>query len=223
MPDLETIIENILRVCAESGIWGYFIVGLLIAIENIFPPIPSEVILGFGGMLTAQKAMVPWAMVLAATLGAYAGAILLYLVGRFFDEARLTRILNGKIGKILRLKGEDVAKAVRWFERRGELSVLICRCVPIVRSLISIPAGTCHMNFAKFTAYTIVGSAAWNTLLVFLGNLLGENWKVILHYLDVYKWVVAAILAVLLAAFVVYHFFLKNKRKKGNDGTDEKK
>lgn len=213
MPDLEAIIENILSFCAGSGIWGYVIVALLIAIENIFPPIPSEVILGFGGMLTAQKAMVPWAMVLAATLGAYAGAILLYLVGRFFNEDRLTRILDGKIGKILRLKGEDVAKAVKWFERRGEISVLVCRCVPIVRSLISIPAGTCRMNFIKFTAYTLVGSAVWNTVLVFLGNLLGENWKVILGYLDMYQWAVAAIIVVIFAAFVVYHFFLKNKIK----------
>ena len=213
MPDFESMIESILRVCAESGIWGYFIVGLLIAIENIFPPIPSEVILGFGGMLTAQKEMVPWAMVLAATLGAYAGAILLYLAGRFFNEARLARILDGKIGKILRLKGEDVAKAVKWFERKGEASVLVCRCVPIVRSLISIPAGTCHMNFAKFSIYTLVGSAAWNTLLVFLGNLLGENWRVILRYLDLYKWVVAAIILAVFAAFVVSHFFLKSKSK----------
>ena len=216
---LEEIIRNVLNTCADAGFWGYIIIALLIAVENIFPPIPSEVILGLGGALTAEgvsasgnSLSIPW-VIIAATLGAYSGAILLYLVGRFFDEARLSRIVDGKIGKILRLKSEDISKAVTWFEKRGEASVLICRCVPIVRSLISIPAGTCHMSFAKFTAFTLIGSTVWNTILVFCGNMLGTNWEKILDVLEYYKWAVFAVLVVIFVAIVVYHFFLKDKIK----------
>jgi membrane protein DedA with SNARE-associated domain len=216
---LEPIIENVLNVCVDAGFWGYIIIALLIAVENIFPPIPSEIILGLGGALTAEGVSKSGAslsipgVIIAATVGAYSGAILLYLAGRFFDEERLTRIIDGKIGKLLRLKGEDVQKAVAWFEKRGEVSVLICRCVPIVRSLISIPAGTCHMKFAKFTAFTLIGSTIWNTILVFCGNTLGGNWRLILKYLDMYKYAVLAILIVIFVVVVVYHFFLKDKIK----------
>ena len=216
---LEPIIEGILNTCVNAGFWGYIIIALLIALENIFPPIPSEIILGLGGALTAQGVSESGAslsipgVIIAATIGAYSGAILLYLAGRFFNEDRLTRIVEGKIGKILRLKGEDISKAIRWFEKRGEVSVLICRCVPIVRSLISIPAGTCKMAFAKFTAFTLIGSTVWNTVLVFCGNMLGKNWRLILEYLDVYKYAVLAILIVIFVAIVVYHFFLKDKIK----------
>lgn len=176
---LEIFVEGLLNTCAGAGAWGYVIIGLLIAVENIFPPIPSEVILGLGGALTADGSLVPWITVLSATSGAYIGAIVLYLVGRFFDAERLKRIVDGKAGRVLRVKGDDIEKAVKWFERRGELSVLVCRCIPIVRSLISVPAGTCGMRLTKFSVYTFIGSAAWNTLLVFLGNTLGQNWRTI--------------------------------------------
>lgn len=224
---LEPIIENVLNTCVDAGFWGYIIIALLIAVENIFPPIPSEIILGLGGALTAAGVSKSGAslsipgVVIAATLGAYSGAILLYLVGRFFSEERLSRIVDGRIGKILRLKSEDIAKAVEWFERRGEGSVLICRCVPIVRSLISIPAGSCNMSFGKFTAFTLIGSALWNTILVFCGNMLGDNWRKILEVIDYYKWAVFAILVVIFVAVVVYHFFLKDKIKAKKENKDK--
>ncbi|MDO4271922.1 MAG: DedA family protein, partial [Candidatus Saccharibacteria bacterium] len=141
--------------------WGYLGVFLLIAIENIFPPIPSEVILVFGGALTAAAfggKLGMLGMVIAATLGSLAGALALYYIGKILKVERLKKIVNGKIGKVLRLKAADIDKADEWFDNKGNLTVLFCRCVPILRSLISIPAGMSEMPMPKFLAYTVIGS-----------------------------------------------------------------
>ena len=121
--------------------WGYLGVGLLIAIENIFPPIPSEVILAFGWFMTTKTALNVVGVIIAATLGSTIGAIVLYLIGKILNKERLEKIVSGKIGKVLRLKKEDIEKADKWFDTKGQKTVFICRFIPIVRSLISIPAG----------------------------------------------------------------------------------
>ena len=115
--------------------WGYLGVFLLIAIENIFPPIPSEVILLFGGALTAAalggKLSIFW-MIVAATLASLAGAILLYYIGKILKTERLKRIVSGRVGKVLRLKPADIDRADKWFDEKGNITVFICRCVPCV-------------------------------------------------------------------------------------------
>ena len=202
--------------------WGYLGVFLLIAIENIFPPIPSEVILLFGGALTAAalggKLSIFW-MIVAATLASLAGAILLYYIGKILKTARLKRIVSGRVGKVLRLKPADIDRADKWFDEKGNITVFICRCVPLLRSLISIPAGMSEMPMGKFILYTVVGSAIWNTILVTIGHNLGNNWESILGFFDNFSHLVVAICAV-IAVVVLAWWFGFYRRGKKSDGKE---
>lgn len=203
----EVIIEIVNR-------FGYLGVGALIAIENIFPPIPSEVILTFGGFMTIYSEMNPWLVIVAATVGAVIGALILYSIGWLVNPSMLERILSGKLGKVLRLEPEDVGKAVSWFTRRGYLTVLFCRFIPIVRSLISIPAGTARMNLVMFLLLTTLGTAVWNIVLVWLGVAAGESWRVVASYFDAYSTIALVVLGVLgLAAAAVFYVKRSAKRK----------
>ncbi|HIZ20687.1 MAG TPA: DedA family protein [Firmicutes bacterium] len=192
--------------------YGYIAIALLIAIENIFPPIPSEVILTFGGFMTTTTTMTPWGVILAATIGSVLGAIVLYGVGRCFPEERLERWMDGKLGKILRLKKEDVRRAQGWFERRGKLTVFFCRFIPVIRSLISIPAGMAKMPFPIFLLLTAVGTCLWNVVLVMLGAWAGASWEKIADYMGVYSKVGVIVLGV--AAVIVIAVFYIRRRKK---------
>ena len=199
--------------------WGYLGVFLLIAIENIFPPIPSEVILLFGGALTAAalggKLSIFW-MIVAATLASLAGAILLYYIGKILKTERLKRIVSGRVGKVLRLKPADIDRADKWFDEKGNITVFICRCVPLLRSLISIPAGMSEMPMGKFILYTVVGSAIWNTILVTVGHNLGNNWESILGFFDNFSHLVVAICAVIAVAVLVWWFGFYRRSKKSD-------
>ena len=198
--------------------WGYLGVFLLIAVENIFPPIPSEVILLFGGALTAAalggKLSVLW-MIVAATLASLAGAILLYYIGKIFKTERLKKIVSGKVGKVLRLKPADIDKADKWFDEKGNITVLFCRCVPLLRSLISIPAGMSEMPMLKFLIYTVVGSVVWNTILVLIGHNLGNNWESILGFFDNFSSIVLAVCVVIAVAVLVWWFGFYRRGKGG--------
>ena len=199
--------------------WGYLGVFLLIAIENIFPPIPSEVILLFGGALTAAalggKLSIFW-MIVAATLASLAGAILLYYIGKILKAERLKRIVSGRVGKVLRLKPADIDRADKWFDEKGNVTVFICRCVPLLRSLISIPAGMSEMPMGKFILYTVVGSAIWNTILVTIGHNLGNNWESILGFFDNFSHLVVAICVVIAVAVLVWWFGFYRRGKKSD-------
>ncbi len=193
--------------------FGYIGICLLILVENVFPPIPSEVILTFGGFMTTQSEMSVLGVILVSTIGSVLGAIVLYLVGRLINKDVIERWLDGKVGKILRFKREDVEKANGWFEKRGKLTVLFCRCVPIVRSLISIPAGMSKMAFVPFILLTTLGSAVWNTVLVVLGNIAGNSWEKISHVIDKFSDVILILLIVAVIAFLIYHFTKKDKKQ----------
>lgn len=195
--------------------FGYLGVFALIAIENIFPPIPSEVILLFGGFMTTNTSLNVVFMIIAATLGSLLGAIVLYYIGKIFNKERLKRIVSGKVGKVLRLKAKDIDKADEWFDNKGNITVFFCRFVPIVRSLISIPAGMSEMPMLKFLIYTIVGSAIWNTVLIVLGNRVGENWESILGIFDRYSHIVVIVLIIIFVGFLIWFYkFRKNSKKK---------
>ncbi len=159
--------------------FGYGGIFLLIAVENIFPPIPSEVILTFGGFLTTYTSMTVWGVIVSATLGSVAGAIALYGVGRLLAPERLGALLHGRLGRALKLEESDVRKASDWFGAHGWPSVFYCRCVPILRSLISIPAGMAAMRPVPFLLLTTAGSLLWNIVLVFLGALAGQSWPAV--------------------------------------------
>lgn len=187
--------------------FGYLAVAGLILFENVFPPIPSEIILPLSGFFTTTTDMTLPLTIVAATVGSVVGAFILYGVGRLLSRERLTRFFGTRPMRLLGFKPEDVESAVGWFDRKGQVTVLICRCVPVVRSLISIPAGTAKMSPARFTLYTLVGSAVWNTVLVSLGAAAGSAWATVSEQAewvsDVVKYVIIAIVAVVAVFWVV--------------------
>ncbi|MBQ8472608.1 MAG: DedA family protein [Bacilli bacterium] len=203
---MEEIIINLMNQ------FGYIGVFLLIAIENIFPPIPSEVILTFGGYMTTYSNLNVPLVILFSTLGSLVGAIVLYYIGKILNKERLKKIVSGKIGKILCLKQDDIDKADAWFDKKGEKCVFFCRFVPIVRSLISIPAGMSEMRLSKFLIYTTIGSLIWNSVLVILGSIVGENWESIVNVFDTYSNIALILLIILFIGFVIW--FYKKKTKK---------
>ena len=201
-------------IISLMGQFGYFGVFFLIALENVFPPIPSEVILLFGGFMTTYTSLNIALMVVAATLGSLLGAIVLYYIGKILNKERLKKIVSGKVGKVLRLKEKDIDMADHWFDTKGNKTVFFCRFIPIVRSLISIPAGMSEMPMAKFLLYTTVGSAIWNTVLIVIGNRVGENWESILGVFDQYSHIVLILLILIFVLFIVWLYTKKKKKKK---------
>lgn len=166
--------------------YGYVGVAFLIMAENIFPPIPSEVILTFSGFMTTYTRMHIPGVVLSATAGSLAGAILLYQLGNLLSPEKMEALVCGKVGKLLHLKKEDIQKAMDWFDSKGNYAVLLCRFIPIVRSLISIPAGIAKMGLPRFLWMTIAGSFIWNLVLINLGALAGSSWKKAARYFGNY-------------------------------------
>lgn len=201
--------EIIINLMNQFGYIGIF---LLIAIENIFPPIPSEVILTFGGYMTTYSNLNVPLVILSATLGSLLGAIVLYAIGKILNKERLMKIVSGKVGKILHLKKEDIESADKWFDTKGEKCVFFCRFIPIVRSLISIPAGMSEMNIPKFLIYTTIGSLIWNSVLVVVGSIVGKNWENIVNIFDTYSTITLILLIIIFILFVVW--FYKKRAKK---------
>lgn len=193
--------------------YGYFGVFFLILIENVFPPIPSEVILLFSGFFSTYTNLSALYMIVASTFGSLLGAIILYYIGKIFNKERLKKIVSGRLGKILFLKEKDIDKADEWFDNKGNKSVFFCRFVPIVRSLISIPAGMSEMPMLKFIVYTVCGSMIWNTVLICLGNSLGSNWEYVLTILDKYQLIVIVILIIVIG-YVIIKFYRKKRKSK---------
>ncbi len=203
--------EMILSIMESFGYFGVFV---LIAIENIFPPIPSEVILLFGGFMTTYTKLNVILMIVFSTLGSLVGAIALYYVGKFFNKERLKKIVSSKVGKVLCLKEKDIDTADQWFDKKGNITVFFCRFIPIVRSLISIPAGMSEMPMLKFLVYTICGSTIWNSVLITVGNRVGHNWESILTIFDNYSHIVLLILIVLFVVFVSWFYIFRFRNKK---------
>ena len=180
---------------------GYLGVAVLTGLENLLPPIPSEVILPLAGFLAGQGRFSLPGVVLAATVGSVAGALVLYGLGRWIGEEALRRFIRG-FGRYLLLKEEDLDRAAAWFDRHGATAVLVGRLVPLVRSGISIPAGIERMPLWRFVVYTAVGSALWNGALVGLGWVLGDQWHVVRRYAEVASYAVIAAIAALLLWFI---------------------
>ncbi len=195
--------------------FGYIGITLLIAIENIFPPIPSEVILTFGGFMTTYTGLQIWGVIISATIGSLLGAIVLYGVGRFLSPERLSIILDGKLGQLLHFKSEDVFKACDWFNHKGKSTVLFCRCIPVIRSLISIPAGMSKMKLGVFFLMTTIGSLIWNVVLVYLGVAAGASWEKIVAGTDVYT--KAAVIVIGAGVVIGVFIFIKKRFKKHQD------
>lgn len=188
--------------------FGYLAVFGLIFFENVFPPIPSELILPLSGFLVIQTTMQLPLVIVSATIGSVVGAFVLYGIGRLLSQDRLESFFDTKPMRLLGFHSGDVAKAIGWFDRRGQITVLLCRCIPVVRSLISIPAGTAKMNVVRFTLYTLVGSAVWNTVLCSLGYAAGGAWETVTTQVEGFSSIVKIVLIV-VAVIVVAFWIVK--------------
>lgn len=179
--------------------FGYFGIFLLITIENLFPPIPSEIILTFSGFIAKEAHLNLFLIIIASTLGSVIGAIILYYLGYF---------LNDKIISTLKLNKNNTSKTMNEFNKSGKKSVFFGRLAPIIRSLISIPAGIAKMNIVEFTILTTLGSLIWNTILILLGNMIGENYIIVSEIIkDYYK----PLIVIFIIIYVIKKIINKNK------------
>lgn len=188
--------------------FGYVGILFLIALENIFPPIPSEVILTFGGFMTTHTTLTIKGVVWFATLGSVIGAVILYGIGHLIDINRMEKIVE-KWGHLFRLTKKDIHKADAWFAKYGVWTVFFCRFIPLIRSLISIPAGMAHMNFGLFILLTVIGTFIWNIVLVHIGAAVGASWKSIVVYMDTFSNIVYLFLAILFVVSI--SIFIKKR------------
>ena len=190
---LSGVVSDVVAALGEVG------VGLLTLVENVFPPIPSEVILPLGGYLANRGRLDVVGVLIAATAGSVLGALLLYSLGARLGRDRAKRLL----ARLPLVDVEDIDRAAGWFDRHGSEAVFFGRLIPGVRSLISLPAGAARMSVVHFTVLTLAGSALWNGLLVGAGYALGTQWRVVDRYAGVIDWIVIAVLIVVIGMGVV--------------------
>ncbi len=188
---------------------GYLGIGLLMFLENLFPPIPSELIMPFAGFTVSQGKMELAPAILAGVVGTMVGALPWYYVGKLVGEENIKRLAD-KYGKWISVSSRDIEKADNWFDKHGQKAVLFCRLVPGVRTLISLPAGISGMSLIPFLIYSTVGTVLWVSFLTFLGYTLGKNYALAEHYIDPISKIV---LVVLIVAFVVWVVRKRQKRK----------
>jgi membrane protein DedA with SNARE-associated domain len=195
---------------------GYPGVGAVMFIENVFPPIPSEVVMPFAGFLVGRGELSFVGILVAGTLGSVLGALLLYYVGMWVGDGVVRGFLR-RYGKWIMTSEADYNRALRFFDRYGSAVVFFGRLIPLVRSIISIPAGANHMPLPRFLLFTTLGAALWSGALAYAGVVMGENWHQIISLIDRYQTltiIVAVVAAVLLAGGWL---FRRLKRSKAAD------
>lgn len=190
--------------------WG---IGLLMFAENLFPPIPSELIMPLAGFTVSQGKMSFVPAVLAGVIGTIIGALPWYYAGKLVGEERL-KALADKYGKWITVSSQDIDKVTRWFNRYGNKAVLLGRLVPGIRTLISLPAGLSNMPLAPFLIYSTLGTTIWVMLLTFLGFILGDNYELVDEYLAPVSKIVLVFLIVAFIAWVVIKKRKKQDRKR---------
>jgi membrane protein DedA with SNARE-associated domain len=198
---------------------GYIGLGLVMFLENVFPPIPSEAVLPMAGWLAYERegGFTLWGVTLVGAIGSVAGALVFYGLGYWFGETRVRELLR-RFGKWFLLSEDDFDTALTWFDRYGEYVIFFGRMVPIVRSLISIPAGIASMNLGRFSIYTAVGTALWSFLLGFAGYQLGRNWPLVIEWMGRYEKVVLGLAIVAVVVFVVQRL---RQRRNAADPADD--
>ena len=199
------------RVIGAAGEWG---VGLLVLLETVFPPLPSEVILPLAGFLTASGSISLPLVVVTATLGAWAGALLLYGLGARLGQERSVRLL----ARLPLVDATDFERASSWFRRHGRSSIFFGRLIPGVRSLISLPAGAERMPLTTFSLFTLAGSGLWNAVLIGLGAALGSEYARVEQYSRFLNYAVWAAVMALVAWLVVRG--LRRRRAAGREDRD---
>lgn len=196
---MDTISQWVLAVMDKLGLFG---VTLMMFLENVFPPIPSELIMPAAGFAAAMGQMHLIAVIIAGTLGSVLGALPLYYLGTILDENRLYHLAE-KYGKYFLIKPEDVTSAQQWFDKYGKSVIFFGRMIPAIRSLISIPAGMARMPMLSFLMLTALGSAIWTTLLAYAGYVLGANYEAVTTFIEPISKIVA-IVVLLIAAIAIF-------------------
>lgn len=194
---MQGIIDWIVNLMETLGSPG---VGIAILLENLFPPIPSEVVLPLAGFTVAQGSLNWLAVFIWSVVGSVVGAYVLYGIGAWLGLERLRRIADW----MWLVKASDVDSAMNFFNKYGKPSIFFGRLIPGVRSLISIPAGLDRMNLLVFGLWTFFGSAIWNAILIYLGYVLGANWEKATGYVDAYSKVIYVVLLLIILGFLVF-------------------
>jgi len=193
MAQISTWVEQFM----QTG--GLFALGLIMLIENLFPPIPSELVLPYAGFEVSRGSVTFVEALLASTLGSVAGALILYALGRYGGRPLVLRFR-----RVLRVSERDLDRADAWFDRHGPKVVLFARMVPLARSVVSIPAGWSEMPIVRFTLLTTVGSLVWNALLIGGGALLGDNYEQIAALVGAFSIVILVLAVAAVVAVVVW-------------------
>ncbi|MBM0106520.1 DedA family protein [Steroidobacter sp. S1-65] len=202
------MVERIVEFLESAGYWGIL---LLMFLENVFPPLPSELIMPFAGFAASRGDLNGIGVVAAGTLGSLIGAAPWYWAGRVLGRERLAR-WAGRHGQWLTISEHDVNGAYEWFQRHCGKAVLFGRVVPAVRTLISVPAGITHMSLPRFILFTTIGSTLWNAALVFAGFQLGAQYEQVAKYMDP---VTKGIIALILVTYVYRVVKLRREKRAG--------
>ena len=202
-----SIPENISKAVETNSTIAYLTICLAMFLENIVPPIPSEIIMPLGGFFVFKQKLNFYILVFWGLFGTILGSLPWYYLGRLVNEKRLSRFLDIR-GKYLGITSNDLAKSKRWFDKYGVSLVFWGRLVPGIRTLISVPAGMELMPLRKFLIWTTLGSLIWIALLTYAGYVFGENYQIIESYLDQIKYIVKPILILIFLYFLI-KFFLR--------------
>ena len=197
-----SIPEYITKAVEANSTFAYLAISLAMFLENIIPPIPSEIIMPLGGFFVYQQKLNFYILVFWGLLGTIAGSLPWYYLGKLVNEKRLSNFLD-KRGKYLGITSNDLAKSKLWFDKYGVSLVFWGRLVPGIRTLISIPAGMELMPLKKFIVWTTFGSLIWVTLLTYLGYVFGEKYPIIETYLDQIKYIFKPILILIVVYFLI--------------------
>ncbi|WP_147641331.1 DedA family protein [Staphylococcus nepalensis] len=199
---MEQILTNFINT------WGYTAIAILILLENILPFIPSEIILTFAGLMTVKSDLSIPLLFMISTIASLIGLILLYYISSIISEPRLYRFVD-KYGKWIKLRGKDIARANEWFKKYGAIAVFICRFIPVLRVLITIPAGINRMNIILFTVLSLIGKTIWNIALIFLGSMLSNSWDVLMNGLHTYSYIMYIVITIAII-YLCIRIYKKN-------------
>jgi len=201
---IESVIEKI----------GYLGVALLVGLENVIPIIPSEIVQPYAGFVAQRDNKSVVLMIIVATIGSVLGSLVMYGIAAWIGPVRL-RVFIARYGKFVGVSEHELTRAEEWFDRNAVVSVLIGRCVPLIRSVVSIPAGFRKMKLIPYIICTFIGSLLWNIFLIGAGAMLGDNWESVTKYMSAIQYVVVAAIFVVVVRFVWTHL----KRRKANKTT----
>jgi membrane protein DedA with SNARE-associated domain len=206
---ISSIVEWLTNLIESAGYVG---VGIAVFVESVFAPIPSPFILPFVGFVSSRTDQSLVISILAGAMGAYLGAFPFYFLGRW-GEGAVNKFLK-KFGKYLFIEQEEVDKGFEFFDKYGSSIVFTGRLIPLVRSVISFPAGVAKMPFLQFSIYTFLGSVIWNTVLGTAGYLLGESWEVVIVWLDTYENIVIVGLILAVVGYIAYKIFKRSRKNR---------